>query len=145
MDFAFSELYLLHETVLFLDRIAEEEILPPFGLTYADSLLLIMIRHHPGSSQQELAGYLNLGKSSLSQRLAGLLARRLVAQKPRPENRRENSVDLSPLGLKLTLEFEEALSRAGDAVFRGARIDRAGWRDQLLAVRNYLAGKFKEG
>ena len=118
MDFEKSELYLLHETVLYLDRIAEEEILPPFGVTYTDCLLLIMIRHHPGSTQQELSKIMNVGKSSLSQRLGGLLSRALVTQGIRPENRREHIIDLSPSGVKLTERCEAALSQAGEVISR---------------------------
>jgi DNA-binding MarR family transcriptional regulator len=139
MDFEGSELYLLHETVLFLDRVAEEKILPPFGITYADCLLLIMIRRHPGSTQQELSRLLNVGKSSLSQRLGNLLSRELVAQEIRPGNRRENSITLSRSGRRLTERCETELSRAGDHIFKGTATQRDAWRARLMVIRNLLA------
>jgi len=145
VDFTESELYLLHETVLFLDRIAEEEILPPFGVTYADCLLLIKIGHHPGATQQELAEYLNVGKSSLSQRLGFLLERELAVQEVRPGNRREKRIHLSPAGLRLTEKCEDALARAGESIFKGPRIERASWRARLKAIRNRLAEAAREG
>lgn len=136
VDFERSEVFLLHETVMCLDRMAQESILPPYGVTYADCLLLIKVKHLSGSTQQELADSLNLGKSSLSQRIAGLMERKLLKQEVRPENRREKRISLTAAGKKLTDQCETALLRAADSIFDEAGISRANWRAQLLEVRN---------
>jgi len=139
-SFEASEIFLLHNLVARLDRIAEETILPAFGLTYAEFEFLLAVELRDGEPQGTIAGALLLGKSAVSQRVSQLCQRGLVTQQPCDDNKREKMVRLTPEGRRLLVEAQEALVAHAEPYFLQLEERRAGLGEALRILRTIFQG-----
>ena len=98
-----TEVFLLHEVVARLDRLARRRVLDENGLTYAEFLLAMAVNELERPTQAEVGELLDMSKSLVSQRVGGLLAKGFVVQQRDAENRRQVRLDLTPTGRR-TLE-----------------------------------------
>ena len=73
--FTETEVFLLHEIVARLDRMARKRVLDPRGLSYAEFLVAMAVNEMAQPTQGEVGELLDMSKSLVSQRVASLLAR----------------------------------------------------------------------
>lgn len=70
----------------------------PYGYTGTMHLIVLYIRRHPGSRQEDIAGYYALDKSSVARDARRLEELRHIVRRIDPENRRQYQLDLTPAG-----------------------------------------------
>ena len=98
-----TEVFLLHEIVARLDRLARKRVLDSIGLSYAEFVLAMAVNEMGRPSQAEVGALLGMSKSLVSQRVGGLLAKGFLIQQRSAENRRQVRLELTTAGRK-TLE-----------------------------------------
>ncbi len=98
-----TEVFLLHEIVARLDRLARKRVLDSIGLSYAEFVLAMAVNEMGRPSQAEVGALLDMSKSLVSQRVGGLLAKGFLIQQRSAENRRQVRLELTTAGRK-TLE-----------------------------------------
>lgn len=84
------------------------------GLTPAQFGVLSVLRASPGLDQSSLARALGFDKVTVLRVLRGLETRGLIERLPAPANRRNLSISLSDIGLKLLKQAQEPAERAYD-------------------------------
>ena len=78
--FTETEVFLLHEIVARLDRLARKRVLDASGLSYAEFLLAMAVHELERPTQGEVGELLDMSKSLVSQRVGGLLAKGFLVQ-----------------------------------------------------------------
>ena len=79
-----TEVFLLHEIVARLDRLARKRVLEAAGLSYAEFVLAMAVNELERPSQAEVGELLDMSKSLVSQRVSGLMAKGFLAQRAKP-------------------------------------------------------------
>jgi DNA-binding MarR family transcriptional regulator len=100
--FTETEVFLLHEIVARLDRLARKRVLDAIGLSYAEFLVAMAVNEIDQPTQGEVGELLDMSKSLVSQRVSALLTKGLLVQNRDTENRRQVRLVLTPQG-RLTL------------------------------------------
>ena len=98
-----TEVFLLHEIVARLDRLARKRVLDSIGLSYAEFVLAMAVNEMGRPRQAAVGALLDMSKSLVSQRVGGLLAKGFLIQQRSAENRRQVRLELTTAGRK-TLE-----------------------------------------
>jgi len=101
--FVETEVFLLHEIVARLDRLARKRVLDSVGLSYGEFVLAMAVNEMERPTQAEVGELLDMSKSLVSQRVGGLLAKDFIVQEREAGNRRQVRLDLTPTGRR-TLE-----------------------------------------
>ena len=83
--FTETEVFLLHEVVVRLDRIARKHVLDPRGVSYPEFLVAMAVNEMERPTQAEVGELLDMSKSLVSQRVGGLLAKGFLVQQREPE------------------------------------------------------------
>ncbi|HWF49518.1 MAG TPA: MarR family winged helix-turn-helix transcriptional regulator [Solirubrobacteraceae bacterium] len=97
-------------------RVRVEEALAPLGLRPRHLVALTVLRDHPGSTQQSLAGALQVDRTNLVGLLNELESTGLVERRRSSEDRRRHTVHVTPLGSERLDEAESALAAAEDEI-----------------------------
>lgn len=97
-------------------RVRSETVLTPLGLRTRHLLALTVLREHGGSSQQALAGTLEMDGTNIVGLLNDLETAGLVERKRAPEDRRRHIVELTDAGNKLLAKAEFGLAAAENEV-----------------------------
>ena len=113
--FTQTEVFLLHEIVARLDRMARTRVLDPRGFTYAEFLVAMAVNEMAQPTQGEVGELLDMSKSLVSQRVASLLAKDFLIQLRDSENRRQ-------VRLVLTTTGRQALEGAYDQLAGNAEM-----------------------
>lgn len=129
-----SEVFLLHQLVIHLDRLARVRILDPAGVTYPEFLVLLTVRELGGPTQDEAAASLDMSKSLVSQRVSALIKKGLIVQTPRADNRRQVSLGLTEVGAALIEGLYGALSGSSDRLFSLLGPGREGFHSALTLL-----------
>lgn len=132
-----SELYLLHEVVMRLDRVAQD-LLKPLGLTYAEFLVLLQIVEQPGTRHHDVAQRMNLSKTSVSLRVKTLLERNWIVQRQNPRNRREQLLEPTPAGREVLDQAVRTLADAAEPLFAQLGEARQGLKLALARLQHNL-------
>lgn len=135
-----GELYLLHDVVIRLDRVAQE-LLKPIGLTYGDFLVLLQIAEQPGARHHEIATRMGLSKTSVSLRVRDLITRGWIVQQQNPENRREQLLETTPAGRDVLDRAVRVLEESAEPLFQHLGEGREVFRNALTALRRLLGGQ----
>ena len=98
-----TEVFLLHEIVARLDRLARKRVLDSAGLSYGEFVLAMAVNEMERPTQAEVGELLDMSKSLVSQRVGGLLAKDFIVQQRDAGNRRQVRLDLTATGRR-TLE-----------------------------------------
>ena len=106
-----SPAFKLHRATILIDRLADAYLYENHGIRYAPFLVLLMARMLGPTSQQAIAANLAVSRSSVTQRVAGLVASELLVVEPDPTDRRANLVVISAAGAEL---FDRAWSGLND-------------------------------
>ena len=96
--FTQTEVFLLHEIVTRLDRMARTRVLDPRGFTYAEFLVAMAVNEMAQPTHGEVGELLDMSKSLVSQRVASLLAKGFLIQLRDSENRRQVRLVLTTTG-----------------------------------------------
>lgn len=99
-------------------RVRSESALTDLGLRPRHLVALTVLREQGGSTQQALAGTLQIDRTNLVGLLNDLEARDLIARRRSEEDRRRHLVGLTDAGERLLAEAEDALGAAEDEVLR---------------------------
>jgi DNA-binding MarR family transcriptional regulator len=134
-----SEVYLLHEITIRLDRIARQRILAPAGITYPEFLVLMAARELSSPTQDDVVAFLDMSKSLVSQRVSALMKKGLVDQAGDPENRRRVKLTLTREGQGRVAEIYQAMTGATAPLFGMLRDFRPAFRDSLARLAEALA------
>ncbi|MGN9894532.1 MarR family winged helix-turn-helix transcriptional regulator [Micromonospora sp. L31] len=97
-------------------RLRAETVLAPLGLRPRHLVALTVLRAQGGSSQQALAGTLEMDGTNIVGLLNELEAERLIERRRSPEDRRRHVVELTPAGEKRLGEAECALAAVENEV-----------------------------
>ena len=73
--FTETEVFLLHEIVTRLDRLARKRVLDARGVSYPEFLVAMAVREMSEPTQREVGDLLDMSKSLLSQRVSALMAK----------------------------------------------------------------------
>ena len=134
-----TELFLLHEIVIRLDRLARTTILDPEGITYPEFLVLTAARELPSSTQDGVAEYLDMSKSLVSQRVSSLMLKGLALQQADPESRRKIKLVLTEAGSTKVEAIYAAMVHSTDELFESLGSLRGTFRDALAGLAGGLA------
>ena len=138
IGFKDSEVFLLHEIVTRLDRLARQTILEDRGITYQEFLVMMSTRELPSPTQDEVAQYLDISRSSVSQRVSSLLGKQLVTQVQDSSNRRKVNLFLTWQGAELLNEIYTLMMGATEEVFSRLGPQREDFRNVLLQILKLL-------
>jgi MarR family transcriptional regulator, lower aerobic nicotinate degradation pathway regulator len=106
-----------------LTRVRSEAALTPLGLRPRHLVALTLLRDHGGSTQQALAGSLQIDRTNLVGLLNDLEDDRLVARRRSTDDRRRHIVELTNRGIDRLTQAEAALAEAEDDILRGLDAD----------------------
>ena len=81
--FTQTEVFLLHEIVARLDRIARRHVLHAKGISYPEFLVAMAVREMAQPTHGEVGELLDMSKSLVSQRVGRLVGQRLDRAAPR--------------------------------------------------------------
>jgi DNA-binding MarR family transcriptional regulator len=136
--FTSTELYLLHEIVIRLDRLARTEILEPRGILYPEFLVMMAVRELQSPTQEAVRNHIDLSTSLVSQRVSALRKKGLIKQRQNPQNRREVHLSLTDKGNQVLDSAYEAMLSSSEQLFALAEPGRTIFHQRLLEIAEEL-------
>ncbi len=137
-SFRDSEVFLLHEIVTRLDRLARVRILEREDVTYPEFLVLMAIREMGTPAQVDVGGLLDMSKSLVSQRVLALLKKGLVVQSPDPQSRRHVRLALTDGGRTTIDRIYAAMIKRSSTCFEKLGRSHPAFVDALQGLRTML-------
>lgn len=137
--FTETEVFLLHEIVTRLDRLARSRVLEARGISYPEFLVAMAVRELAAPNHGDVGELLDMSKSLVSQRVASLMAKGVMVQNPDRENRRQMRLELTPAGRKLLEQVYRELADQASQLFDGLGAGRTRFRQALLHLCKTLA------
>ena len=134
-----TEVFLLHEIVARLDRLARKRVLDAAGLSYGEFILAMAVNEMERPTQAEVGELLDTSKSLVSQRVGGLLAKDFIVQQRDAENRRQVRLDLTPTGRRTLETIYAQLASNADKLFDGLGPARPQFLQSLRHLRDAIA------
>ncbi|MET8997322.1 MarR family winged helix-turn-helix transcriptional regulator [Amycolatopsis sp. Hca4] len=119
-------------------RLRSESVLAPLGLRPRHLIALTVLRDAGGSSQQDLAKFLEMDSTNVVTLLNELETENLVERRRSPEDRRRHLVELTDVGAKLLARAEFALAAVEDEVFSALSDDQ---RETLYTLLQQASSK----
>ncbi len=129
--FSQTEVYMLHDLVARVDRIGNDAILVPQGLTMRDFYMLTMVSENSGCTHHYLCDCLGLSPASVSLRVKDLSGKGLLEQKVNSRNRKECFLRLSPKGVRVVRKLNRELSEAFERLLAVLGENRKEFRESL--------------
>jgi DNA-binding MarR family transcriptional regulator len=137
--FTETEVFLLHEIVARLDRLARKRVLDAIGFSYTEFVLAMAVNEMERPTQAEVGELLDMSKSLVSQRVSGLLAKGFLIQQRKPENRRQVRLELTAAGRQTLEQIYERLAGNAAKVFDALGPSRPQFLQSLLRLRDAIA------
>ncbi len=137
--FTETEVFLLHEIVVRLDRLARQRVLDAIGLSYAEFVLAMAVNEMERPTQADVGELLDMSKSLVSQRVGGLLAKGFLVQQRQPENRRQVRLELTAAGRRTLETIYEQLAGNAANIFDVLGPSRPQFLQSLRRLRDALA------
>jgi DNA-binding MarR family transcriptional regulator len=134
-----TEVFLLHEIVARLDRLARKHVLDSVGLSYGEFVLAMAVNEMERPTQAEVGELLDMSKSLVSQRVGGLLAKDFIVQQRDVENRRQVRLDLTPTGRQTLEKIYAQLAGNADKLFDALGPARPQFLQSLRRLRDAIA------
>jgi DNA-binding MarR family transcriptional regulator len=105
-----------------LHRPMDPHVMQKVGLSPAQSGMLVMLFYRRGASMKELASYISVSKSAITQLLEPLIEKGLVSRTPNPNDKRQAVLRITPAGKQKLKQLKQhkaegmriALSVLGD-------------------------------
>jgi DNA-binding MarR family transcriptional regulator len=137
--FTETEVFLLHEIVARLDRLARKRVLDAIGLSYAEFVLAMAVNEMERPTQAEVGELLDMSKSLVSQRVGSLLAKRFLIQRREAENRRNVRLELTAAGRQALEKIYQQLAGNAAKVFDVLGPSRPQFLESLRRLRDAIA------
>lgn len=137
--FTETEVFLLHEIVARLDRLARRRVLDAVGLSYAEFVLAMAVNEMERPTQAEVGELLDMSKSLVSQRVGALLAKGLVVQQRDAGNRRQVRLELTAAGRGALETIYQQLAGNAAKVFDVLGPSRPEFLQSLRRLRDAVA------
>jgi DNA-binding MarR family transcriptional regulator len=134
-----TEVFLLHEIVARLDRLARRRVLDAAGLSYAEFVLAMAVNEMERPTQAEVGELLDMSKSLVSQRVGGLLAKDFIVQQRQPENRRQVRLELTAAGRQALETIYAQLAGNAEQLFDVLGPSRPQFLQSLRRLRDAIA------
>lgn len=112
----------LHRATVLVDRAADAFLRARFDITYSLFSVLLVAGTLPGPSQRQIADALAVSRASITQRIAALARRGLVAVEPDERDSRAARVRLTAEGGALLTAAWGALEAHDDGIDRGVDV-----------------------
>ena len=136
--FTETEVFLLHEIVARLDRLARRRVLDARDLSYPEFLVAMAVRECPEPTHGEVGELLDMSKSLVSQRVASLLAKGVVEQRREQPDRRHVRLALTAAGRETLDAIYRDLAGNASALFDQLGPSREPFRRTLAQLRDAL-------
>ena len=136
--FTQTEVYLLHEIVGRLDRLARKQVLGAKGLSYGEFLVAMAVREMAQPTHGEVGAMLDMSKSLVSQRVGGLLAKGLIVQRRDAQNRRQVRLELTAPGQEALEQIYQELANNASRLFDVLGASRPQFLQSLRCLKNVL-------
>lgn len=136
--FTQTEVFLLHEIVARLDRIARRRVLDAKGVSYPEFLVAMAVREMAQPTHSEVGDLLDMSKSLVSQRITGLLAKGFVAQRRDAQNRRLVRLELTAAGQQALEQIYQELASNASRLFGILGSSRPQFMQSLCRLRDAL-------
>jgi DNA-binding MarR family transcriptional regulator len=133
--FTETEVFLLHEIVARLDRLARKRVLDATGLSYAEFLVAMAVNETEQPTQGEVGELLDMSKSLVSQRVSTLLTKGLLIQNRDTENRRQVRLVLTSKGRRVLGRIYEQLAGNATKIFDALGSSRGQFLESLRRIR----------
>jgi len=134
-----TEVFLLHEIVARLDRLARTRVLEAAGLSYAEFVLAMAVNEMERPTQSEVGELLDMSKSLVSQRVGGLLAKGFLVQQRDADNRRQVRLDLTQTGRRALEAIYQQLAGNAEQLFDVLGPVRQQFLQSLRRLRDAVA------
>lgn len=101
-SFQFSESYIyrLHVLTNTLDKLLDRVLLSQSAISWSQMALLLAINDVGTSDQTTLARFLGVSPAAISRQIENARSAQLITIEPVPNNRRKNTIELTPTGRK---------------------------------------------
>ncbi len=139
--FTETEVFLLHEIVGRLDRIARTRVLESRGISYPEFLVAMAVRELESPSHGEVGKLLDMSKSLVSQRVSSLMTKGVVLQNRNNDNRRQVQLELTASGRKILEQVYRELAEQASGLFDLLGTGRPRFRQALQLLRDALAAE----
>ena len=136
--FTETEVFLLHEIVARLDRLARKRVLDPVGLSYAEFVLAMAVNELERPTQAEVGELLDMSKSLVSQRVGGLLAKGFLVQRREADDRRQVRLELTATGRRTLEKLYEQLAGNAEKLLDVLGAQRPQFLDSLRRLRDTI-------
>ncbi len=136
--FTQTEVFLLHEIVTRLDRLAHKHVLAARGISYGEFLVAMAVREMGQPTHGEAGDMLDMSKSLVSQRVAGLLAKGYVVQRREAPNRRQVRLELTAAGQEALEKIYRELADNASKVFEVLDASRPQFLQSLRLLREVI-------
>lgn len=110
-NFNQTEVYKFHELVFCLDSLAQKALTTSTKITYIQFLILLAIKDNPNFGIQQIANWVNLTKSAISQQVEKLVKMKFLIRNENPKDRREKQLKITTQGNR---EFLKAQKKCND-------------------------------
>ncbi len=134
-----TEVFMLHEIVALLDGLARKRVLGPRGLSYSEFLIAMTAGELDAPTQSDVGAMLDMSKSLISQRVAGLVEKDILSQRRDPTNRRRVRLSLTENGTRIMGEIYAELAANAGQLFDILGSDRPEFRKSLVRLIGALA------
>ena len=115
-------------------RVAAERGQSSSGVGFPEQLVLMYLKAHGSSNQENIAAYLDIDKGAIAKTIAKLEKKGLVAREVNPNNRRENKVVLQPDAEDVLVGMRDSYRDFEARMFAGLSIDERGQLERLVAL-----------
>ncbi len=136
--FTETEVFLLHEIVARLDRLARRRVLDARDVSYPEFLVAMAVRELPEPTHGEVGELLDMSKSLVSQRVSSLLAKGIVEQRREQPDRRQARLALTASGRETLDAIYRDLAGNASTLFDRLGGSREPFRQTLARLRDAL-------
>jgi len=139
--FTETEVFLLHEVVSRLDRIARKRVLDARGVSYPEFLVAMAVREGSAPTQGEVCDLLDMSKSLVSQRVASLMTKGFLEQRRESPDRRQARLALTPEGRETLQAIYHAMATNSSRLFEALGPARQQFREALVFLQKALVAE----
>ncbi len=139
--FTETEVFLLHEIVARLDRLARQRVLDARGVSYPEFLVAMAVREMSEPTQGEVGDLIDMSKSLVSQRVAALMAKGFLEQRREQPDRRHARLALTPKGRETLEDIYELMATNASRLFEALGPSRPQFHQALVFLQQALVAE----
>jgi DNA-binding MarR family transcriptional regulator len=136
-EFSTSIIFYLHQLTLCLDMVGDKVLRESLDISYTQFMILMSAQKFPNSNQQQMATWLNITRSTVSQNVDSMVQKNLIQRIPSPVSRRENVIQILKKGEDILDQAYTLVMETGDILFSEMKKDSL---DNLQQTLQELTG-----